>query len=107
MYDYWMDIELESQPRELPETDLSSNHMSDGNLSFISSQEETDAEVAWEDQKRINRFSSLNVRLDEIETTIASKKEEKDSLDDTINELILSDEDELIRKDIIQPFFPD
>jgi len=59
--------------------------------------EETDVEVTWEDQKSINTFSKLNVRLDDFQSKISAKKEEKEYLDDLTMELELADEDEPVR----------
>ncbi|KAG8902703.1 hypothetical protein FRC01_009504 [Tulasnella sp. 417] len=61
-----------------------------------SKDDETDVEVTWEDQQRINTFSKLNARVGDLEETLEHKKEEKDALDDLATELELADEDELV-----------
>ncbi|KAJ2311969.1 hypothetical protein IWW52_004981, partial [Coemansia sp. RSA 2704] len=57
-------------------------------------EEERNAEVTWEDQERINQFSKLNSRVDNLEEKYKKQKEEKEFLDDLAMELELVDEDE-------------
>ncbi|KAI8918770.1 Prefoldin beta-like protein [Entophlyctis helioformis] len=59
--------------------------------------DETDAEVTWEDQRNINQFSKLNIRLENYEEAYKTKKSEKEYLDDLTNELELADEDEPVK----------
>ncbi|KAG8936967.1 hypothetical protein FRC03_000251 [Tulasnella sp. 419] len=56
--------------------------------------EETDVEVTWEDQQKINTFSKLNARLSEAEELLKKKKQEKEALDDLSQEIELFDEEE-------------
>ncbi|KAI4338646.1 hypothetical protein MLD38_023679 [Melastoma candidum] len=55
--------------------------------------EGSEAEVTWEDQLSINKFSNLNNRLHELEDEIKAAKEANENLEDAGNELILTDED--------------
>ena len=59
--------------------------------------DETEAEVTWEDQRNINTFSKLNIRLDSLEDKYKDKKRELEYLEDLVSELELADEDEKIK----------
>ncbi|KAL2912232.1 hypothetical protein HK105_208300 [Polyrhizophydium stewartii] len=63
----------------------------------LKEEEETDAQVTWEDQRNINMFSKLNIRLESIEEQYEAKKNEKEYLDDLTVELELADEDEPVK----------
>ncbi|KAG8692952.1 hypothetical protein FRC09_010845, partial [Ceratobasidium sp. 395] len=67
------------------------------------SEENTD--VTWEDQQRINTFSKLNSRANDLEDAVAKQKSEKEALDDLAMELELADEDEPIDYKIGEAFF--
>ncbi|KAG8864619.1 hypothetical protein FRB96_005123 [Tulasnella sp. 330] len=56
--------------------------------------DEVDAEVTFEDQQRISKFSKFNSRMTELEETLEQKKQEKEVLDDLSTELELADEDD-------------
>nr|KAJ3421534.1 hypothetical protein HK105_003192 [Polyrhizophydium stewartii] len=43
-------------------------------MSSLKEEEETDAQVTWEDQRNINMFSKLNIRLESIEEQYEAKK---------------------------------
>ena len=53
--------------------------------------------MTWDDQKNINAFSKLSVRLERLEDRFQQKKQEKEYLDDLTTELELADEEELIK----------
>ncbi|KTW26343.1 hypothetical protein T552_02828 [Pneumocystis carinii B80] len=53
--------------------------------------DETDAEVNWEDQCKINTFSKLNQRLQYRKGYLKEKKLEKESIEDITEELELMD----------------
>ncbi|KAJ2493123.1 hypothetical protein IWW47_004898, partial [Coemansia sp. RSA 2052] len=59
-------------------------------------EEERDVEVTWEDQQRINQFSRLNLRLENLEDEYKGQKTEKEYLDDLATEIELIDEEELV-----------
>ncbi|KAG9125001.1 hypothetical protein FRC07_009407 [Ceratobasidium sp. 392] len=61
---------------------------------------EENTEVTWEDQQRINSFSKLNSRANNLE-----EASEKEALDDLAMELELADEDEHIEYKIGEAFF--
>mmetsp|Transcript_28688 Transcript_28688/g.28348 ORF Transcript_28688/g.28348 Transcript_28688/m.28348 type:complete len:120 (+) Transcript_28688:15-374(+) len=48
------------------------------------------ADVLWEDQQRINRFSYLNMRSKEIDQDCKTKEEKFNALQDAVDELELS-----------------
>lgn len=58
-----------------------------------------------EDQQRINTFSKLNNRLDEITSQLRAKREEKEYYDDLETELELADEDEKVLYKLGEAFF--
>ncbi|KAG9052373.1 hypothetical protein FS842_009975, partial [Serendipita sp. 407] len=63
---------------------------------MLSQEEEKDAdvEVNWEDQQRINTFSKLNTRVQNLTAELETAKREKEALDDISTELELADEDQ-------------
>ncbi|KAI8882447.1 Prefoldin, subunit 4 [Backusella circina FSU 941] len=76
------------------------------NIKMLSKQEETesDIEVAWVDQQRINEFSKYNAKIDDLEEQYEKLKQEKEYLDDVAMELELADEDEAVRYKIGDAF---
>ncbi|CAE6431106.1 unnamed protein product [Rhizoctonia solani] len=66
---------------------------------------EENTEVTWEDQQKINTFSKLNTRCNDLEEKIAKQKSEKEALDDLAMELELADEDEPVKYKIGEAFF--
>ncbi|KAI9146535.1 Prefoldin subunit-domain-containing protein [Paraphysoderma sedebokerense] len=58
---------------------------------------ETDTDIKWEDQAKINRFSQLNTKMDQLEDLYEQKKQEKEYLDDLTQELELCDEDDPVK----------
>ncbi|KAI7874963.1 Prefoldin subunit 4 [Lichtheimia hyalospora FSU 10163] len=68
------------------------------------SEQEADVEVSWADQQRINEFSKLNAKIDDLEERYEKLKQEKEYLDDVSMELELADEDEPIRHKIGDAF---
>ncbi|KAG5539323.1 hypothetical protein RHGRI_019776 [Rhododendron griersonianum] len=63
----------------------------------------SETEVTWEDQQNINKFGRLNNRLHELEDEIKIAKETNENLEDSSNELILTDE-EVVRFQIGEVF---
>ncbi|KAG8760075.1 hypothetical protein FRC14_004174 [Serendipita sp. 396] len=65
-------------------------------MRMLSQEEEKDAdvEVNWEDQQRINTFSKLNTRVQNLTAELETAKREKEALDDISTELELADEDQ-------------
>mmetsp|Transcript_89581 Transcript_89581/g.109624 ORF Transcript_89581/g.109624 Transcript_89581/m.109624 type:complete len:127 (-) Transcript_89581:102-482(-) len=49
--------------------------------------EQKDIEVAREDQQRINRFSRLNMKFDELDEEIAAMKTEVQAFKDAVDEI--------------------
>lgn len=60
-------------------------------------QKNTAAEVLWEDQQRINKFSTLIFKKDEKLEALRKLKVEKEYLDDLGMEIELLDEDDKIQ----------
>lgn len=52
--------------------------------------------VTYEDQQKINKFSKLIMRKDNLEKELQQQKQEKEYMDDVSLELELVDEDELV-----------
>ncbi|KAF7321891.1 Prefoldin subunit 4 [Mycena kentingensis (nom. inval.)] len=66
-------------------------------LRMLDRDEENDdaAEVTWEDQQRINSFSKLNTRLQNMKEKLLELEQEKDALKDLSEEFdMILDEDE-------------
>ncbi|CAM6086460.1 unnamed protein product [Calypogeia fissa] len=55
-----------------------------------------ETEVTWEDQQNINKFGRLNNKFHELEDDIKAKKDILENLEDAGNELILSDEEDVL-----------
>ncbi|KAJ2687492.1 hypothetical protein IWW39_002906 [Coemansia spiralis] len=79
--------------------------MSSGKFPLLQREEERDVEVTWEDQQRINQFSRLNTRQENLEDEYKAQKTEKEYLDDLATELELIDEEEPIPYKIGDSFF--
>ncbi|KAI8145646.1 putative GIM3-Gim complex component [Fennellomyces sp. T-0311] len=75
-------------------------------LRMLNQQSENDAdvEVSWVDQQKINEFSKLNAKIDNLEEEHEKMKQEKEYLDDVSMELELADEDEAIRHKVGDAF---
>ncbi|KAI9005423.1 Prefoldin subunit 4 [Phycomyces nitens] len=69
------------------------------NIRMLNQKEEADSdvEVSWADQQKINEFSKLNAKIDDLEEQYEKMKQEKEYLDDVAMELELADEDEPVR----------
>ncbi|KAK9764764.1 hypothetical protein K7432_007486 [Basidiobolus ranarum] len=63
-------------------------------MRLLKEDEEADVEVNYEDQQKINTFSRLNARLNDMEDTYETKKTELEYLEDLETELELADEEE-------------
>ncbi|KAJ1987414.1 hypothetical protein H4R33_002870 [Dimargaris cristalligena] len=66
--------------------------------------EHADIEVTWEDQKNINAFSKLNVKLEDEQERYSELKLELEYLEDLAMELELADEDDPINFKIADVF---
>lgn len=53
----------------------------------------TDVEVSFEDQQKINKFARQNMRLQELQDELTSRKKELQNLEDASDELLMADED--------------
>ncbi|CAH2351465.1 prefoldin subunit 4 [[Candida] railenensis] len=67
-------------------------------------QRNTATEVSWEDQQKINKFSTLIGKKDEASEDLEKLKTEKEYLDDLLLEIELLDEDEKIQYKIGEVF---
>ncbi|KAJ2958536.1 hypothetical protein NQZ79_g5893 [Umbelopsis isabellina] len=74
------------------------------NIKMINEKDEEEVEVSWEDQQKINAFSKLNAKTDDLEEQYEKLKQEKEYLDDLSMELELADEDEPVRYKIGDAF---
>ena len=68
-------------------------------------QKNTATEVSWEDQQRINKFSSLINKKDDLQDTLRNYTAEKEYLDDLGLEIEMLDEEEKIQYKIGEAFF--
>lgn len=68
-------------------------------------QKNTATEVSWEDQQRINKFSSLINKKDDLQDTLKNYTIEKEYLDDLGLEIEMLDEEEKIQYKIGEAFF--
>jgi prefoldin subunit 4 len=72
-----------------------------GNYNFfnleIPKEQETEENVSWEDQTRINKFSNLVALNSELEENLKERNMEKEYLDDLSNELELMDDEDVLR----------
>ncbi|KAI8871222.1 Prefoldin, subunit 4 [Ramicandelaber brevisporus] len=58
-------------------------------------EQDTEVEVTWEDQSKINAFSRLNRAVESLELDLAKVREDQDALEDLASELeLVIDEDE-------------
>lgn len=62
-----------------------------GKKQASSSSEDNTYQITWEDQKKINNFSRINVRFNELEREITELKEELNKLNDASDEIFISD----------------
>lgn len=67
-------------------------------------QKNTSTEVTWDDQQKINKFSTLIGKKDEAAEELTKLKTEKEYLDDLLLEIELIDEDEKIQYKIGEVF---
>lgn len=67
-------------------------------------QRNTATEVSWDDQQKINKFSTLINKKDENLEVLKKLKEEKEYLDDLSLEIELLDEDEKIQYKVGEVF---
>lgn len=67
-------------------------------------QKNTSTEVSWEDQQKINKFSSLINKKDELTALVGKYKQEKEYIEDLSMEIELLDEDEKIQYKIGEVF---
>jgi len=67
------------------------------NIRLLKEEDEADVEVSWEDQQKINTFSKLNSKFDDLEELYNKSKQEKEYLEDLSQELELSYDDEPMR----------
>lgn len=67
-------------------------------------QRNTSTEVSWEDQQKINKFSSLINKKDELTALVGKYKQEKEYIEDLSMEIELLDEDEKIQYKIGEVF---
>jgi prefoldin subunit 4 len=68
-------------------------------------QKNTATEVAWEDQQRINQFSSLITERDELSDELKLYEKEQEYFEDLSLEIELLDEDEKINYKLGDSFF--
>lgn len=68
-------------------------------------QRNTAAEVSWEDQQRINKFSTMISKKDEQLDALQKLKTEKEYLDDLSMEIELLDDEEEINYKVGDAFF--
>lgn len=68
-------------------------------------QRNTAAEVSWEDQQRINKFSTMISKRDEQLDALQKLKTEKEYLDDLSMEIELLDDEEEIKYKVGDAFF--
>ena len=64
---------------------------------MVKREEESSAQVSWDDQQRINRFSTLNLKADSLRDLLAAKRTEKEYGVDLAAELELSEEPQKFR----------
>lgn len=67
-------------------------------------QRNTATEVSWEDQQKINKFSTLINKKDELSATVEKLTSEKEYIDDLALEIELLDEDEKVQYKIGEVF---
>jgi prefoldin subunit 4 len=66
---------------------------------------ENNAEVKWEDQKKINEFAKLNNKFSRVEIDLEVKQKQQESLEDSLGELELLDEDENVNYKVGDSYF--
>lgn len=73
-------------------------------MELLPSGQQNTTEVLWEDQQRINKFSSLINKRDTLTSELDKLKTEKEYIDDLAIEIELLDEDEPIQYKIGDAF---
>ncbi|KAL9655917.1 hypothetical protein ABK040_007538 [Willaertia magna] len=56
------------------------------------SQDDPTFQITWEDQQKINTFSRLNLRFNELDKEITQIKEEINKINDASDEIFISDD---------------
>merc|ERR1711976_1106395 len=54
---------------------------------------DTDAEVTFEDQEKINKFARVNARLQDVKDDLELKKKDLQNLEDAGDELLMAEDD--------------
>lgn len=73
-------------------------------MELLPSGQQNTTEVLWEDQQKINKFSSLINKKDVLSDQLEKLKQEKDYIEDLAMEIELLDEDEKIQYKIGDSF---
>lgn len=73
-------------------------------MELLPSGQKNTTEVLWEDQQKINKFSSLINKRDSLSSELEKFKTEKEYIDDLAMEIELLDEDEPIQYKIGDAF---
>lgn len=73
-------------------------------MEFLPEGQKNNTSVSWEDQQKINEFSTLITKKDRISSTLTHYKTEKEYLDDLSLEIELVDEDEMVNYKIGDTF---
>lgn len=73
-------------------------------MELLPSGQQNAVEVLWEDQQKINKFSSLIYKKDTLSERLEKLKTEKEYIDDLAIEIELLDEDEKIQYKIGDAF---
>jgi prefoldin subunit 4 len=60
---------------------------------MLAKEEESNAEVTWEDQKMMNTYGRLNAKMHDFEAELKMKQEMINNIQDASNELLLADDD--------------
>lgn len=73
-------------------------------MELLPSGQQNTTEVLWEDQQKINKFSSLINKKDSLVSVLEKLKTEKEYIDDLALEIELLDEDEKVQYKIGDSF---
>ncbi|QEL62715.1 hypothetical protein CJJ09_004894 [Candidozyma auris] len=73
-------------------------------MELLPSGQQNSVEVLWEDQQKINKFSSLIYKKDALTERLEKLKSEKEYIEDLAMEIELLDEDEKIQYKIGDAF---
>ncbi|ESO87646.1 hypothetical protein LOTGIDRAFT_219822 [Lottia gigantea] len=65
---------------------------------------ESDAQVTFEDQQKINKFARHNARLQDIKDELAEKRKEVQNLEDAADELLMVDDSDFVPYQIGEVF---